>query len=115
MANSFLTETQSNIGQAPVTIYTCPAATSSTIIGMTLSNVSVESPIYVNVILDATGRTSGAEDSVYIVKGAPILSGGALIPIGGDQKIVLEPGDVIRVSSSAASSCDVVLSHLDIT
>lgn len=115
MANSFLTETQSGIGQTPVAIYTCPSATTATIIGMTLSNVSVESPVYVDVILDATGRTSGAEDSVYIIKGAPILAGGALIPIGGDQKIVLEPGDVIKVSSDTASSVDVVLSHLDIT
>lgn len=115
MANSFLTEVQTGIGTTPVNIYTCPAGTSTTIIGMTLSNISVVSPIYVNVILDATGRLSGGENSVYIIKDAPIPTGGALIPIGGDQKIVLEPGDIIKVSSDTASSVDVVLSHLDIT
>lgn len=115
MANSFLTDTKSGVGLTAETVYTCPPATTATIIGMTLANSSDVSPIYVNVILDASTRTSGAEDSVYIIKGAPIPTGGALIPIGGDQKIVLEPGDTLKVSSNTPSSVDVVLSHLDIT
>jgi hypothetical protein len=67
------------------------------------------------VQLDASGRTSGAEDSVYLVKAAPIPVGGALVVIGGDQKVVMEPGDAIKVTSDTAASADVVLSHLDIT
>ena len=35
--------------------------------------------------------------------------------VGGDQKVVMEPGDVFTVTSDTASSADVVLSHLDIT
>jgi len=35
--------------------------------------------------------------------------------VGGDQKVVMEPGDTITVESDTASSVDVVLSHLDIT
>ena len=65
--------------------------------------------------LDASNRTSGSEDSVYLVKDAPIPVGGSLVVIGGDQKVVLEPGDRIKVTSNTASSADVVLSHLDIT
>jgi hypothetical protein len=71
--------------------------------------------ILVDVQLDASGRTSGAEDSVYLVKAAPIPVGGALVVIGGDQKVVMEPGDAIKVTSDTAASADVVLSHLDIT
>jgi len=73
------------------------------------------SQILVDVQLDASGRTSGAEDSVYLVKAAPIPVGGALVVIGGDQKVVMEPGDAIKVTSDTAASADVVLSHLDIT
>jgi hypothetical protein len=52
---------------------------------------------------------------VYLIKAAPVPVGGSLVVIGGDQKVVMEPGDVIKVTSDTASSADVVISHLDIT
>ena len=114
MANAFLSETDTGIGTSPATILTCGASTETTIIGLSISNI-ITSQITVDVQLDASGRTSGAEDSVYIVKDAPIPVGGSLVVVGGDQKLVLEPGDAVKVTSSQASSADFVLSHLDIT
>ena len=114
MANAFLSETDTAIGTSPATILTCGASTETTIIGLSISNI-VTSQITVDVQLDASTRTSGAEDSVYIVKNAPIPVGGSLVVVGGDQKLVLEPGDTVKVTSSQSSSADVVLSHLDIT
>ena len=114
MANAFLSETQTGVGTSPVTILTCGASTETTIIGLSVANI-VTSQITVDVILDASGRTSGAEDSVYLVKAAPVPVGSTLVVIGGEQKVVMEPGDVIKVKSDTASSADVVLSHLDIT
>lgn len=114
MANSFLSETDTAIGTSAATVFTCPAATEVTVIGLSVANI-ISSQIAVDVVLDASGRTSGAEDSVYIVKAAPVPVGGSLVVIGGDQKVVLEPGDAIKVTSDTASSADVVLSHLDIT
>ena len=114
MANSFLSETDTAIGTSAATVFTCPSATEVTVIGLSVANI-ISSQIAVDVVLDASGRTSGAEDSAYIVKGAPVPVGGSLVVIGGDQKVVLEPGDAIKVTSDTASSADVVLSHLDIT
>jgi hypothetical protein len=114
MANAFLSETDTGIGTSPATVFTCPSATQTTIIGLSVANIET-SQILVDVQLDASGRTSGAEDSVYLVKAAPIPVGGALVVIGGDQKVVMEPGDAIKVTSDTAASADVVLSHLDIT
>ena len=114
MANAFLSETDTAVGVSAATILTCGASTETTIIGLSISNI-VTSQITVDVQLDASGRTSGAEDSVYLVKDAPIPVGSSLVVIGGDQKVVLEPGDAIKVTSDTASSADVVLSHLDIT
>jgi len=114
MANAFLSETDTAVGTSAATILTCGASTETTIIGLSISNI-VTSQITVDVQLDASGRTSGAEDSVYLVKAAPIPVGSSLVVVGGDQKVVLEPGDAIKVTSSQASSADVVLSHLDIT
>jgi len=114
MANAFLSETDTAIGTSAATIFTCPASTETTIIGLSIANI-VTFQITMDVQLDASGRTSGAEDSVYLVKDAPVPVGGSLVVVGGDQKVVLEPGDAITVTSDTASSADVVLSHLDIS
>ena len=53
--------------------------------------------------------------NVSIVKSAPIPVGGSLVAIGGDQKLVMEASDIIKVKSSAATSIDVALSILEIT
>lgn len=115
MANSFKSETAVNIGTSEATVYTCPANTQTTVIGLSLANVSATDPIYATVYLDATGRTSGAEDKATLIKSAPLYVGGSLVLFGGDQKLVLEPGDTVKVVSDTASSIDVVLSHLEIT
>ena len=114
MANSFLSETDTGVGTSPASIYTCPASTETTIIGLSISNI-VTSQILIDVVLDASARTSGAEDSVYLIKAAPIPVGSSIVVVGGDQKVVMEPGDVLKVTSDTASSADVVMSHLDIT
>lgn len=114
MANAFLSETDTAVGTSAATIYTCPASTETTVIGLSIANI-VTSQITVDVQLDGSGRSSGAVDSVYLVKDAPVPVGGSLIVVGGDQKVVMEPGDAIKVTSDTASSADVHMSHLDIT
>ena len=114
MANSFLSETSAAIGTTPVTVLTCPSATEVTVIGLSVANRAT-SQILVNVELDATGRTSGAGDKVFLVRNAPVPVGSSLVVVGGDQKVVMEPGDAIVVTSDTASSADVTLSHLDIS
>jgi len=114
MANTFLSETDASIGTSPATVFTCPSSTQSTIIGLSVANRTT-AQILVDVQLDASGRTSGAEDSVYLVRNAPVPAGSTVVVVGGSQKIVMEPGDEIVVTSDTAASADVVLSHLDIT
>ena len=53
--------------------------------------------------------------NTHIIKDAPIPSGSSLVPIGGDQKLVLTTGDAIKVSANTASSVDVVMSVLQST
>jgi hypothetical protein len=50
-----------------------------------------------------------------LVKGADVAVGGALVVVGGDQKLVLQTGDVLKAKSSVATSADVILSVLNIT
>ena len=114
MANAFKSETDTAIGTSPATVYTCPSSTQVTVIGLTVAKI-VTSQIEIDVQLDASTRTSGAEDSVYIIKDAPIPVGSSLIVIGGEQKVVMEPGDTLKVTSNTASSADVVVSLLEIS
>jgi hypothetical protein len=108
MANTFKNQFSKSVGTSAATIYTTPSATQTTIIGMTIGNI-IASPITVDVYV-----TSSSVD-YYLVKGATVPVGGSLVPIGGEQKLVLEAADVLKVVSSAATSADVIVSLLEIS
>lgn len=107
MANTFKNYTQKAIGTSPTTLYTAPSATQTTVIGMSISNVST-SPVDISVGLGTGGST------VWLVKDATVAPGGSLIPIGGDQKLVLEATDTLVANASVASTADVIVSVLEI-
>jgi len=108
MPNTFKNSTVNAVGTAAINAYVCPAATQTTAIGMTIANLNTNA-ITANVMLNAAGS------NVYILKSVTIPPGGALVPIGGDQKLVLEAGDYLHVNTSIASSADVVVSVLEIS
>ena len=109
MANTFKSTITANIGTSETASYTAPASTTTTIIGFTVSNTTIN-----QVHVDVRFRKSGGTFA-YMVKGAPIPVGGSLVVVGGDQKVVLETGDSIRVTSSAAASVDTIASVLEIS
>jgi len=109
MANTFKLETKKNIGLADSAVYTCPAATATTIIGLNLANTTSSAITADVTLLNNNG------DSCYLVKDAPIPIGSSLVAVGGDQKVVMNADDIIKVSSSEATSIDVALSILEIT
>ena len=109
MANSFKLATDTAVGTSPATVYTCPASTETTIIGLTVANI-VTSQIEVSVQV-----TNNDGDNVYIIKNAPIPVGSSLVVIGGEQKVVLNSDDTVVVTSNTASSADVALSFLEIS
>jgi hypothetical protein len=110
MANTFKRKLSRSVGTTPTAVgaYTVASATQVTVIGLAVSNTSSS-----QVLVDATVN-DGTNDT-YLVKQAPVPSGGALVIIGGDQKVVLEPSDSIKVTSDTASSIDAVMSILEIT
>jgi hypothetical protein len=110
MANTFLRKTSRDIGTSPVVVggYTVGSLTQTTIIGLSCSNTT-STAITVDVV-----HNDGSNET-HLVKTATVPSGGSLVVVGGDQKVVLQTGDNIKVTSSAASSCDVMMSILEIT
>jgi hypothetical protein len=107
MASSFKSAIASSVGTSSVDIYTTPALTSTTVIGLSIAN-KVGTGITTSATITKGGTT------VYLIKAAPIPSGGALILFGGDQKLVLETGNKISIITNTLTSADVVLSFLEV-
>ena len=108
MANSFKNFFLKNATTTAANVYVAPAATQATIIGMTIGNTTL-SPISANVTVVSGGTTH------FMVQNAIISNGGALVPIGGDQKLVMEAGDFMQVQTSVTNSADVIVSVLEIS
>lgn len=110
MANFFKRFLSANVGTNLEAIgsYTVPANNTTTVIGLSVSNTSTND-------IDVDITVSNSTSQVFIVKTAPIPKGGALVAIGGDQKVVLEAGDSIKVKSNVSTSVDVVMSVLETT
>ena len=110
MANTFKLKTKANVGVTTVGIYTAPAATTTVVIGITLSNTS-GSGVNVGV---AVSRTSDTKEDVHLLKNAPIPQGSSLEFMGGN-KVVLEETDTVTVDSDTNNSVDASLTIMEIT
>jgi hypothetical protein len=110
MANNFKNYTLKSVGTSAANVYAVGAGVQATVIGMSIANM-ITTPISASITLNGGTITS----NVFMIKDATIAPGGALIPIGGDQKFVLEAGDYLQVNTSIASSADVIVSVLEIS
>jgi len=108
MANTFKLRTKANVGVTTTAVYTVPAATTTTVIGITLANTSGSS---INV---GVGVSRVSSDSVRLLKDAPIPQGSTLEFMQGN-KIVLEATDTITVVSDTASSLDASITILELS
>ena len=109
MANAFKNRTLRQVGTSPVDVGAVVAgSTETTLIGKTLANVT-------SCVISVTVQLINGSDTTHIVKDAPIPTGGSLIVVGGDQKIVINVGHKIIVTSNTASSEYVIMSFLEIT
>ncbi len=109
MANDFKNAIAQNASTSGTVIYTTPATKTSIMLELDIANTTnnvVEGSVEV---LDSSVSSSAWR---YLVKNAPVPSGGSLMVIAG-QKIVLEAGDKVRVTASAANVLDVVAAILE--
>lgn len=94
------------VGSPTVISNTVASGVTHVVVGLSLATVG-SAMVTASVKLNKNGGSS-----VFLVKDAVIPLGGALIPVGGDQKVVLEEGDTITAYASASSSVDAALSYL---
>ena len=110
MANTFRRKVSRNVGNTAVSVgsYTVGSGNTAIVLGLTVCNVTgaaVNSSVYIN----------DGSLNYYLVKDAPIPGGGSLVIVGGDQKVVLQASDSMRVISDSTTSLDVVMSIMEIS
>ena len=110
MANSFSNKLTASVGTGDVTVYTPGSGiVYTTVIGYTVANRTASS-IVVDLFMRDTDSTE-----VYLLKGTLIEPGAAIVPVGGEQKLVILPNQELCVRSDTSGSVDVTVSVLEIT
>jgi len=103
MAQNFRRYIARNVGTSATSLVT--ASTYNTIIGIKVANVTASTQIFVNVYVTVSGS------DYYLAKNVPIPAGSSLELIEG--KVVIQSGDVLKIVSDTATSCDVWVSTVD--
>ena len=104
MANDF--KNAQAVGVTSVTtIYTAPAAKTSILLELDIAN-TVQNVVEASVEIFDTSASTDA----FLVKNAPVPSGGTLQVVSG-QKVILEATDIVKVTATGA--VDVVAAILE--
>ena len=104
MAQNFRRYTSNAVGTSPAAVYT--ANSYDAIVGISLSNI-------LGTAINVSCYINDGSNNIYLVKDAPIPTGGSLQVLDGGAKFVVQASDVLSVVSSDASSVDVWVSAVD--
>ena len=96
--NTFKNAQGTNITSV-TSIYTAPSLKTSILLELDIANTTA-SVVQTSVQVTDTSASSTS----YLVKDAPIPTGSALQVISG-QKVILEAGDIVKVTSNGAVDC----------
>jgi hypothetical protein len=110
MANTFINKISGSIGTIENTIYITPVSTTTTVIGLSVSN-----RLQTNILVDVKLVKSGSVNEAYFCTGSLIPPGSNIILVGGEQKVVMREFDFITLRSSLNGSADIIISALEIT
>lgn len=105
MANTFKSYLSAGV-TTQTTVHTAPVATQTTVIGLSLANTAASA-------ITATVTLTRSSTVVNIIKDAAIPAADALILYGGDQKLVMQAGDLLKVTASGAT--DIIVSVLEVS
>ena len=116
MPNTFKIKTNAAMpatAGSPLTLYTCPGSTSTVVLGLLLCNVDT-SQRTVDVKIESDTSDTETNQTVFLVKDAPVPAGGTLELLAGN-KVVLQATDVLKIDADVASKIDATLSIMEIT
>ena len=106
MAQNFRNYLKQNTGTSAVDALGGAVDSYDTLIGIRLCNTTT-STINVDVYIKRSST------DYYLIKNAPVVTGGSLELIDGGSKIILASGDQLYVKSDTASSLDTIVGAVD--
>ena len=113
MATNFKNVLKSGVGTVESTILTTGANAKTTILGLSLSNLT-SGIVLANIKLtDPTGN-AGSPVTAYFVKEIIIPPNQSLRIVNGGEKLVLGPSTTIKMSANFDDSLDLVMSYVEI-
>lgn len=104
MANTFKSYVASTV-TTQTTVLTAAANTQTTLIGLSLANTA-SGATSVTAVLTRSGT------DYHVIKNATVPAADTLVLYGGDQKLVMQSGDLLKITSSSA--VDVIVSVLEV-
>ena len=120
MANDFKRFSKSNIAidsGTYSTMYTVPGTDKESILlEIDVANTHASNDITVDVKVNKNSGGTGGTDDIFIVKAAPVPTGGALKVVSGQKIVMMSTAtgvDTVTVAASAASAADCIVSVLE--
>ena len=116
MANTFKVKTNAAMPASsgtPLTLYTCPGSTTAVVLGVILCNVHT-SQVTVDVQLVSDTNDTETNETVFLVKDAPVPVGSSLELLGGN-KVILQTTDIIKIDCDVSGKIDATLSIMEQT
>jgi len=113
MANTLKNILRTQLSTDSATLYTCPSSTKTIIIGMSAANVLPNQNVNFSAGIQDSAASTGRV--AHIVKNATVAPGGTEVVVGGDHKIIMQTGNIIKAVASDSDSLDIVISFVEQT
>ena len=115
MTSVFKNVLTASVGTSPTTVLTTNASATTTLIGMSLTNTSSELVTVSIQLTDPNGGGLGVPTSAYYISNVVVPAFQSLRVISGGEKLILQASSTVVITSSVASSIDVVMSWVEIS
>lgn len=108
MATQFKNKVVKEVGTVPITALETDAGTRSTIVGLSLANLT-GNLLYANILIGDDTSIEG-----YFIKDVPIPPNSSLRALDAGEKLILAPNNKLVFSCDQDEGLDVVISYVDI-
>ena len=109
MATFFKNKIESAVGTSPVKIYEAPVGINTTIIGLSLSNITA------GIITASVFVQDTTSAQAYFLKNVQIAPASSLRVVTSGEKLVIPAEYDLFVESNTAAAVDVVMSYVEIS
>jgi hypothetical protein len=109
MATAFKNKIISAVGTSPVKIYEGPVGVETTVIGLSLANISA------GIITVSVFVQDDTSAQAFYIKNAQISPASSLRVVVSGEKLIIPAEYDLFVESNTAAAVDVVMSYVEIT